>query len=93
MVLLGHVVSVVLAHYEALRVFPGRGWALLSQLPLMILMITYTMLGLWILTLRCVDDHDSGAPAPVVMTCGLPPNTSLDLDAAGGREGVVAQCA
>lgn len=50
-VLVGHVVSVVLAHYEALRSFPGRGNTLLSQLPLLILMVTYTMLGLWILTL------------------------------------------
>lgn len=50
-VLLGHVVSVVLAHFEAMRSFPGRGNTLLSQLPLLILMVTYTMLGLWILTL------------------------------------------
>ncbi|WP_293860663.1 hypothetical protein [Steroidobacter sp.] len=50
-VLLGHVISVVLAHYEALRIFPGRGRLLLSQLPLLILMVTYTLLGLWILTL------------------------------------------
>jgi hypothetical protein len=50
-ILLGHVVSVALAHREALRVFPGRREALLSELPLLILMITYTMLGLWILTL------------------------------------------
>ncbi|MBL8266412.1 hypothetical protein [Steroidobacter sp.] len=50
-VLLGHVVSVVLAHFEALRSFPGRGNTLLSQVPLLILMVTYTMLGLWILTL------------------------------------------
>ncbi|WP_175597145.1 hypothetical protein [Peristeroidobacter soli] len=49
--LLGHVMSVVLGHYEAVRAFPQRGAALLSQLPLLILMITYTMLGLWILTL------------------------------------------
>lgn len=50
-VLIGHVISVVVAHYEALRVFPGRGRTLLSQLPLLILMVIYTMLGLWILTL------------------------------------------
>lgn len=50
-ILLGHVVSVVLAHYEALRAFPGLGCALLGQAPLLVLMVTYTLLGLWILTL------------------------------------------
>lgn len=50
-VLLGHVASVVLAHFEALRNVHGRVNTLLSQVPLLILMVTYTMLGLWILTL------------------------------------------
>lgn len=48
-VLLGHIVSAILAHQEALRVFPQRGRALVSQLPLLALMVTYTTLGLWVL--------------------------------------------
>jgi hypothetical protein len=50
-VLLGHVLSVVVAHYESLRVFPRRREAIVSQLPLLVLMVAYTTLGLWILTL------------------------------------------
>ena len=45
----GHVVAVYLAHAQALRLFPGRAEALRSQLPLILLMIAYTMMSLWIL--------------------------------------------
>lgn len=48
-ILLGHVASVVLAHRVALRVFPGRRAALISQLPLLALMVGFTIFGLWIL--------------------------------------------
>ncbi len=49
LILLGHIVSVVLAHRVALRVFPGRGQAVLSQLPMLGLMVAFTVAGLWIL--------------------------------------------
>jgi hypothetical protein len=45
----GHVVAVYLAHTQALRLFPNRTDALRSQTPLVVLMITYTMMSLWIL--------------------------------------------
>jgi len=45
----GHVVAVYLAHAQALQLFPDRGEALRSQLPLIALMIAYTMTSLWIL--------------------------------------------
>jgi len=49
LIVLGHVASVVLAHRVALRVFPGRGRAIASQLPMLALMVGFTVLGLWIL--------------------------------------------
>lgn len=49
LILFGHIVSVYLAHVEALRLFPTRGRALLSQLPMLVLMMLFTVAGLWIL--------------------------------------------
>jgi len=49
LILFGHVVSVVIAHHEALRCFPSRRRALLSQLPMLLLMMLFTGFGLWIL--------------------------------------------
>ena len=47
LIVLGHVIAVVLAHAAALRVFGAR--AVVSQVPLMALMVAYTTLSLWIL--------------------------------------------
>lgn len=49
LILFGHIVSVYLAHVEALRLFPDRRQALLSQLPMLLLMVLFTTAGLWIL--------------------------------------------
>ncbi len=49
MILLGHIVSVWLAHRVALQVFGTRGKAMKSQLPMLALMIAFTIAGLWIL--------------------------------------------
>ena len=49
-ILLGHIAGVYLAHLVALNVFTSQKRALLSQLPTLILMVTYTMIGLWILS-------------------------------------------
>jgi hypothetical protein len=48
LIVIGHVVAVFLAHLEALRVFGNRRDALLSQIPMMLLMVAYTTLSLWI---------------------------------------------
>ncbi|MSO54815.1 MAG: hypothetical protein EXQ90_06815 [Rhodospirillales bacterium] len=48
-IIVGHVVAVYLAHAIALRVFPDRRAALRSQIPLIVLIVAYTMTGLWIL--------------------------------------------
>lgn len=45
----GHIVSVYLAHVVAMRRYPARAQALRSQVPMMILMVGYTVISLWIL--------------------------------------------
>lgn len=49
LILIGHIVSVYLAHVEALRIFPTRRAGTLSQLPMLALMMLFTTAGLWIL--------------------------------------------
>jgi len=51
LVLIGHVSSVYLAHVAAMRVFANRRQAIVSQLPLLLLMVAYTAIGLYILSL------------------------------------------
>lgn len=50
LILLGHVVAVLIAHIQAIRLFPTQKHALLSQLPMLLLMVIYTVIGLWILS-------------------------------------------
>jgi hypothetical protein len=45
----GHVLGVYLAHVTALQAFADRRLALRSQYPMLALMVSYTMLSLWIL--------------------------------------------
>ncbi|WP_348672531.1 hypothetical protein, partial [uncultured Abyssibacter sp.] len=49
LILLGHVVSVYLAHAEALRQFRDTRKALINQVPMLALMVLFTGFGLWIL--------------------------------------------
>ncbi|HYM53188.1 MAG TPA: hypothetical protein VEW45_06910, partial [Candidatus Dormibacteraeota bacterium] len=58
-IVLGHIVAVVLAHRLALRDAPGR--PLLAGLPLVILMVGYTVLSLWIIA------------APITLEPGITP--------------------
>jgi hypothetical protein len=48
-VVMGHVFAVYLAHVVAHRTFGGGRAALLSQVPMVVLMVLYTMASLWIL--------------------------------------------
>jgi hypothetical protein len=48
-IVVGHIVAVYLAHAEAMRIYDDRGKALRSQLPMLALMVGYTMLSLWII--------------------------------------------
>ncbi len=48
-IVLGHVIAVYIAHAIAVRVFKNRQNALISQYPMLVLMIFYSMLSLWIM--------------------------------------------
>jgi hypothetical protein len=54
-IVLGHVISVYLAHATATRLFGNRRRVLLSQLPMLTLMVGYTMLSLWIISQSTVE--------------------------------------
>jgi hypothetical protein len=45
----GHVIAVYVAHRVALNEFGSRRAALLSQIPMLLLMVVYTMTSLWML--------------------------------------------
>jgi hypothetical protein len=48
-IVVGHIAAVYVAHAEAMRLFPDRRHAFLSQLPMLLLMVAYTMVSLWII--------------------------------------------
>ena len=48
-IVVGHVAAVYLAHAEALKFYRDRRRALRSQLPMLVLMVGYTMISLWII--------------------------------------------
>jgi hypothetical protein len=50
-ILIGHLAGVWLAHQTAVRTFTTRRQVNFSQLPLLFLMILYTVAGLWIISL------------------------------------------
>jgi hypothetical protein len=45
----GHVAAILISHLMALRLFQTPRLALTSQYPMLVLMISYTMLSLWML--------------------------------------------
>ena len=49
-IVLGHVIAVYLAHATAERLYAGRRRVIVSQLPMLALMVGYTMLSLWIIS-------------------------------------------
>ena len=49
LIVVGHVLAVIVAHIEAERRFASHRAALLSQLPMVALMVAYTSLSLWIM--------------------------------------------
>lgn len=58
-IVVGHVISVYLAHVMALRVYPDARSALRSQLPMLVLMVLYTMSSLWVLSQPIVKTRGS----------------------------------
>jgi hypothetical protein len=51
----GHIIAVWLAHVVALRRFRNSRAALRNQIPMLLLMVAYTMLSLWILAQPVVE--------------------------------------
>jgi len=51
LIVIGHMVSVWLSHRVALRLFRSRREAMRSQLPMLLLMVIYTVVGLWVISL------------------------------------------
>lgn len=56
----GHLIAVFLAHVMALRAFPTVRAAQRSQIPMMVLMVGYTMISLWILSQPVVESSMPG---------------------------------
>ena len=56
-IVIGHIAAVYLAHAMALRVFGEKRAALRSQLPMLALMIGYTMVSLWIIAQPIVSSR------------------------------------
>jgi hypothetical protein len=54
-IVLGHVIAVWVAHVVALREYRDRRAALLSQLPMLVLMVGYTVVSLWIIAQPIVE--------------------------------------
>ena len=54
-IVLGHIIAVTLAHVRALQIYHNRVQVFKSQLPLVVLMIAYTLLSLWILSQPIVE--------------------------------------
>lgn len=50
LIVVGHVIAVYLAHVVALRLLGSRRKALYNQLPMLVLMVSYTVFSLWILS-------------------------------------------
>ncbi|MDP6786319.1 MAG: hypothetical protein QGI13_04235 [Rhodospirillales bacterium] len=54
-IVVGHALAVYISHVSAMRVFAERGAALRSQIPMLVLMVAYTMISLWILSQPIVN--------------------------------------
>ncbi|HEX5850474.1 MAG TPA: hypothetical protein VFY59_14855 [Rubrobacter sp.] len=55
LIVVGHVIAVYLAHSISLRLLSDPGRALRSQLPMLVLMVLYTITSLWILAQPIVE--------------------------------------
>ena len=55
LIVVGHVIAVYLAHVISLRLLRDPGRALGSQLPMLVLMVLYTVTSLWILAQPIVE--------------------------------------
>lgn len=49
-IVVGHIVAVYLAHVRAMRVYPDHSLAMKSQIPMLGLMVLYTVVSLWVVS-------------------------------------------
>ena len=49
-IVVGHIAGVYLAHVQAVRLYADRRAALMSQIPMLVLMVCYTCVSLWIIS-------------------------------------------
>jgi hypothetical protein len=56
LVIVGHIIGVYLAHIIALRLFVRHGRVIKSQLPMLALMVAFTLFSLWILSAQLFDE-------------------------------------
>jgi hypothetical protein len=54
-IVVGHVIAICIAHITSLSTFGTRREALRTQIPMVVLMVCYTMLSLWILSQPIVE--------------------------------------
>ena len=53
-IIIGHIFSVYVAHKIALLIFDNKSTVIKSQIPMVFLMICYTVLGLWLLSVPSI---------------------------------------
>lgn len=63
-IVLGHILAVAIGHTIALREYATRRAALRSQLPMLVLMVGYTMVSLWIIAQPIVEASPGAAALP-----------------------------
>jgi hypothetical protein len=56
----GHIGAVLVAHRIALREYPSRRQAVRSQVPMLVLMVGYTVVSLWIIAQPIVETSPKG---------------------------------
>ena len=54
-IVLGHMLAVYISHYLAFRLYEKDSMAIRSQLPMLVLMLAYTMLSLWIIAQPIIE--------------------------------------
>jgi hypothetical protein len=67
LIVAGHVLAVYLAHVISLRFFGSPELALKSQLPMLVLMILYTIFSLWIISQPIVENQRAAAKEVLVL--------------------------
>jgi len=72
----GHILAVYLAHRVALRTWRAQRPALRSQYPMVVLMLSYTMLSLWLLAQPIVEHRES-----TVRTATASPTGNIEVPA------------